>query len=100
MNGKGIVHCSRFSLVFEAIKAVSPLTISLARVRVGGSRQAAGPGPLLLKQSQRLPSGVSKMQQCLLGHVKKPFGKTLVGTLGLDGYLKVVYGAISIIIES
>ena len=82
---KGIVHCSRFSLVFEAIKAVSPLTISLARVRVvGGSRQAAGPGPLLLKQSQRLPSGVSKMQQCLLGHVKKPFGKTLVGNLELD----------------
>ena len=82
---KGIVHCSRFSLVFEAIKAVSPLTISLARVRVGGgSCQAAGPGPLLLKQSQRLPSGVSKMQQCLLGHVKKPFGKTLVGNLELD----------------
>ena len=82
---KGIVHCSRFSLVFEAIKAVSPLTISLARVRVvGGSHQAAGPGPLLLKQSQRLPSGVSKMQQCLLGHVKKPFGKTLVGNLELD----------------
>ena len=39
---KGIVHCSRFSLVFEAIKAVSPLTISLARVRVVGGRQPPG----------------------------------------------------------
>lgn len=37
--------------------------------------------------------------QCLLGHVKKPFGKTLVGTLGLDRYSKVVYGALSIFLE-
>ena len=66
---KGIVHCSRFSLVFEAIKAVSPLTISLARVRVVlvGSRQAVGPGPpaaetitttaIWSKQNAAMPTG-------------------------------------------